>query len=192
MSLSIQTEKKQLRATVLQQRNAISPLSRQEKSWKIAQFLLEFDLFRTASVIHSFLPLPQEPDTFPMIRYSWSLGKRVMIPYIKESGVLGHSLFEHFDELQQKQFGIWEGKKTQNQSMDFNNRNVVLVPGVAFDAQKNRLGFGKGYYDRFLAQCCSSSVCCIGLGFEYQIVSDVPVEKHDISLDYLLTEAGFI
>ncbi len=98
-------------------------------------------------------------------------------------------------EIEPGHFGIPEpsddiGKPYEPEFMA--HESIVLVPGVAFDKFGNRLGRAKGYYDRFLGQSGLDKVIKIGIGWEFQIVPEIAVEPHDIPMDYLCHESGYI
>jgi 5-formyltetrahydrofolate cyclo-ligase len=84
-------------------------------------------------------------------------------------------------------FGILEPRKESARIFNPEEIDLVIVPGVAFDEHRNRIGFGAGFYDRFL-ESVRPSCAKIGIAFEFQIYDEVPVEEHDIPLDLVITE----
>lgn len=97
------------------------------------------------------------------------------------------------DSVEQGQFGILEPKQDSGESFDptLAPSTVVLVPGLAFDFEGNRLGRGKGYYDRFLASEHMAQSLKIGVCWSLQIVKQVPSESHDVSMDWVCSEQEF-
>ncbi len=114
----------------------------------------------------------------------------LIVPYCEQNDIVPFRL-RTLDELEPGCMGIPEPKKSLRQEsgriVDPQNIELVLVPGLAFDASGNRLGRGAGYYDRFLARLRPSTVL-IGLAFECQVFESVPVEPHDRPVDFVVTE----
>lgn len=93
--------------------------------------------------------------------------------------------------LKQGVYGIWEPDPDQAEKADLSRLEAILVPGVAFDSRGGRMGYGGGYYDRFLATL-EKLPFLAGVGFGMQVVEEVPLEPHDILLDALVCEKGFL
>ena len=96
---------------------------------------------------------------------------------------------ERWDDLKISSYGILEPKKDKIKNISSDKIDLIIVPGVAFDLKGNRMGHGKGYYDRFLNLVKSTS---IGLAFEFQIIENIPVESHDKPIDMIITEKRII
>ena len=85
--------------------------------------------------------------------------------------------------------GVLEPSPEVRIAMTPESFDLVIIPGVAFDRHGGRLGYGKGYYDRFLEQTCAFR---LAIAFDFQVIEKVPTEKHDVPMNGILTEAGII
>ena len=125
-----------------------------------------------------------EPETSGMIEAARSSGKIVMVPVCtKNNMIIRPCLLEDSAELRIGPYGIREPALERPVPID--NLDLVIVPGVAFDKKGNRLGRGKGYYDRFLKEL-SDDTATIGLAYDFQILPSVPVQAHDVSVKRVL------
>jgi phosphoribosylglycinamide formyltransferase-1 len=119
-----------------------------------------------------------------------SLGKRVCLPLtIKETHQLEIYEIKGMDELSPGAYGILEPKQVLERRVSPDEVDVVVVPGVSFDGEGHRLGYGMGYYDSLLKHVPGTK---IGLAYTWQVVAHVPSEPHDVSVDMIVTENGVI
>jgi 5-formyltetrahydrofolate cyclo-ligase len=138
-------------------------------------------LLRHASTIVAYYSLDDEVDTHRLIDELLAAGKTVYLPRVVGDHEMVLCRYTGADSLQKGAFGIMEPVGTP---MSYHEKiDVVLVPGVAFDAQGHRLGRGRGYYDRFLAALPSPRPQLIGVCFDFQKVDGVPTEVCDVSVD---------
>ncbi len=146
--------------------------------------------FREARCVALFAPLPTEPDIRPLIEEAWAERKCVALPFMlhgDEPRLAWHEV-EGWDELVARgPHGIREPHPQKCPVTQASELDLVFVPGLAFDADGNRLGRGGGYYDRFLADVTTRR---IGLFFAAQQVDAVPREAHDCRVDLVITELG--
>ncbi|WP_069131402.1 5-formyltetrahydrofolate cyclo-ligase [Rhodohalobacter halophilus] len=146
--------------------------------------------YRKANTIHIFTSMTDrnEVDTYPLIEYSFEIGKQVIVPVMKENGILIHSEIHSLKDLHTNDWGVPEPitvHEVQAQDID-----IVFVPMLAGDVKRNRIGYGKGYYDRFLKEISAPK---IGLLFDVQISDTLlPTGKHDVQLDKLITNSRII
>jgi len=162
-----------------------------KKSKKACQALIETPQFRDASVVMMYLSMPHEIDTSEAILHAWQLGKMVVVPKIFWSD--GHMLPVQIHSLE-TDFSVGvSGLKNpvKGKPMPFEEIDLVVAPGLGFDRNGNRLGRGGGYYDKFFAHHRLKAQKC-GFAFAEQMVEDVPVNKHDVSVDFLVTDAEVI
>ncbi|MBF0286206.1 MAG: 5-formyltetrahydrofolate cyclo-ligase [SAR324 cluster bacterium] len=179
-----------IRQKILAQRAQFSALQREQASQKINGHLVQWPIFQKAEVVHIFLNQSEEPQTVSVIESCWKIKKTVVVPYmVGNNFVLGHSPLTSFNQLQAGKFNIKEPISAMRQSIELEQIDLVIVPGVAFDEKGGRLGYGKGYYDRFLSQI---HAFFLGLAFDFQVVDSIPQLPHDIPMDAILTEKGFI
>jgi 5-formyltetrahydrofolate cyclo-ligase len=129
-----------------------------------------------------------EVRTENMIKESIRMGKKVAVPVMMKERTLSPSLLTDYDtELVTKRFKILEPREECLHFVPVEEIEVVIVPGVAFDRDGGRIGFGKGFYDNFLKET-SSKACTIGIAYQFQIVDKLPVGKADVSVDIIVSE----
>jgi 5-formyltetrahydrofolate cyclo-ligase len=138
----------------------------------------------------AYMALPQEVQTTRIIEEARRQQKRVVVPLIERDQLIAVELPLDHTRLRRGRFGILEPCDA-TMRVPPEDIDCVLIPGVAFDHKGRRLGFGKGYYDRFLEQL-STTTCLCGLAFCVQIVPCVPQMPHDICMHILMTEQGLI
>ena len=132
--------------------------------------------------------MPAEVNTLPMISRALEEGKRVFAPSCDtEKTKLDFYEIKSLRDLKKGSFEILEPRTNKKKPVGLREIDCVLVPGLAFDKKNNRLGRGKGYYDRFLDRL-PKRVTTIGLGFSFQMVAKLPVEGHDQKLDIVITD----
>jgi len=158
-----------------------------DKSRKIIATLTKLKEFADAKTIMPYVSLGVEVNTRELIKDELSKKeKTVVVPYI-EGDIIKVTKLKEFNELAEAKYEILEpvNKKKYKRNID-----LILVPGVAFDKNGSRIGFGKGYYDKFLKKFTNSIK--IALAFEEQIVDFVPCERHDKPVDMIITEKRII
>lgn len=185
--------KEELRDIFLKQRIALSDQSCSMMSHTIAdKFIGNFDLERL-NVLHSFIPLAKnkEPDTWIII--DWIQTKypdiRISLPrVVARTQQLENFYFDDRFPLKKNKWGLEE--PTQGELTDINDIDIVIVPLVAFDKKGNRVGYGKGFYDKFLAGCrpdCKR----VGLSFFEAVDSIDDINTLDVPLDHCITPKTF-
>lgn len=169
--------------TLLKNMTSLEHLTR---SAKITSRVLNSAIWKKTSSIAFFNSRQDEPDTQTLIQTAWDAKRRVILPKV-EGHSLGFYAVRHASELVLGAFNLLEPNTQLCQAVPLSELELMIVPGLAFDKHRSRLGRGKGYYDRALSQL---PVSCpsVGLFFKLQQVSHVPQESHDVSLDYVVTE----
>lgn len=152
--------------------------------------LFASDLWREAKTVGLYLSMTNEWDTYQIVEQAFKEGKNIAIPKtIDETRAL---IFYQIEDLTQTvigNFGISEPDTQKAKEIDKNQIDLLLVPGLIFTRDGYRIGFGGGYYDRFLTDFVQPTV---SLASTKQLVDDFPVEPFDIPVNYLLTEEGFV
>ena len=185
------TAKQQLRSRIIAERKALPDERRSEYSRLACRHLALNEQLAQARAIMAFHPFDAELDILPFIEASRGRGQEIWLPLTRPADRrLIPYRYEGPQMLKQGVYGIWEPNPELAQEADLNKLDAVLVPGVAFDERGGRLGYGGGYYDRFLAGL-SFRPLLVGIAFSMQIVDAVPREPHDKCLDGLVTERGF-
>jgi 5-formyltetrahydrofolate cyclo-ligase len=183
-------EKRQLRQRLLGRRGALSAERREQCSRDACAHLLACERLMSADVILAYYPFRDELDILPFLEEAMRRGKEIWLPRtIPEKREMIPCRYTGKQMLAQGAYGIWEPDPTKAEAADIDRLDAVLVPGVGFDRRGGRLGYGGGYYDRFLAGL-EHRPFLLGIGFAVQIVERVPMEPHDILLDGVVSEAG--
>ena len=180
--------KKQIRRKLLKQRRELSKDSVSYNSLKVIEQLLALKVVQESKRFHLYYPINNEIDTTQLIEYLWSNNKEVILPRTDfENKSLKNSIITSYDQLEETTFNMLEPK--EDMKAYTGDIEIVIVPGVAFDRSSNRMGYGGGFYDRFLE---STSAIKIALSHHFQLLDTIPAETHDIKMDYIITEKDII
>ena len=185
-------QKKAFRSAALAARDLLSAEQRKQKSSLIAERLCGLRAVMDACSLFVYVSFQSEVDTRSLIERLLAEGKQVSVPSIdKSTKTMSASLVTSLEhDLEPGYFGILEPAAGRLQSVESSAIDVVIVPGAAFAIDGFRIGFGGGYYDRFLKKCPAVT---IGLAFDVQVVGHVPhVKLWDVPLDYIVTETRLI
>ena len=177
-------EKQRLRKACTAAAAGLSPALRSQASERITQAVLRFPAYLQAEKIFVYLSLPQEPDTHRLIAHALASGKQVYVPKCLPGGGMQALRLEDLAALRPGPFGIPEPTPDAEEA---DRLDLVIVPCVAASLKGQRLGHGKGYYDRFLARHPVSTLC---LCFESLLQPQLPVTRQDVTMDTLATENG--
>jgi 5-formyltetrahydrofolate cyclo-ligase len=185
------TDKGDIRRRILQARNAMAGGELASGSRVITRRLTELDQIRRASTLMVYLGFGSEVLTDDLILWGWEEGKRIAVPLCRSvSRELIACRIDGFDELECGHYGIREPKADLLRPVPPGEIDAVVVPAVAFDRQGHRLGYGGGYYDRFLPGAPRATR--IGVAFARQIVPEIPASPHDVAVDCIVTEREII
>ena len=167
----------------------MAPSEVDAKSELIHKHLLSLPEYQNSISIHTFIgSLPGEVRTKPLIEQALSENKSVMIPvYHGVDKPPSHSLIRDLDSLGMTQFGIEQPTEESIIPSEITDAGIILVPCVAVDKSGNRIGMGGGFYDRILKNL---SIIKIALTFDFQYIDSLPTEKHDIKVNFVVTEKG--
>ncbi len=177
--------KQEIRKKILEQRKSLAQSEYKLLSRAVIRNLFLLREFKTAKILHTYAASKyNEVDTLEMIVECMSQSKKIIVPIADfHSKTMTHSVLHSVNDLQKNAFGILEPAKIDLYCE--NDFDVVLVPVAACDEKGNRIGFGGGFYDKFLNNVQSPK---IGLAFEFQIISEIPSEEHDQRLDFIISE----
>ena len=182
----LQLEKNKIRKEILGKRNTLSTEEVEKKSDLIIENLGKF--IKNAENIMIFMDMKNEVRITKLMEFYPK--KSFFIPKITDSKNREMKINKYEEnELVLHKFGYYESS-----SSDFYNENIldiVIVPAVVFDLEKNRIGFGGGYYDTFLKKIRGENkkVLFIGICYDFQIIEKVPSEEHDVVLDFVVSES---
>jgi len=186
-------KKESIRKKILSLRNSQSPFQAITKSHRIKERLFISPEFIKAKTIMFYVSTKDEVKTESMIKYALELGKKVVVPISDlKKKTLHLSEIKDFDnELEPGAFNILEPKKDFLRPVSPEQVDLVIVPGVAFDENGDRIGYGMGFYDRFLSSL-KRCIPVIGLAYDFQIVDEIPVDDKDVTVNIVVTEEKII
>jgi 5-formyltetrahydrofolate cyclo-ligase len=182
--------KAELRRHLLAQRAMLTAVEIEQHSAVIGTYMCALPAFYVSHIIMVYMALPQEVQTRLIITQALQAQKCVAVPVIRGQELIAVALSEEATRLRRGRFGILEPCAPQR-IIHPQEIGCIAIPGIAFDACGRRLGFGKGYYDRFLRQLPATTYRC-GLAFGMQVVPCVPQEPHDVCMHAIITEKGCI
>ena len=178
--------KNQIREQNKSKRRAMSKDEAREKSKAAARAFTECEIYKNAKQIMVYLPLGNETDTRDVVLAAFRDGKSLVLPVTDtKTGIITPCIYEKDTELIKGEFSVSEPESIV--PADMSKTDVVLVPGIAFDKSGNRVGFGKGCYDRLLKDTTAVKV---GFCYDFQICDEIPACDHDVKMDFLVTENG--
>ncbi len=180
--------KGKLRQQYAELRNGIS--DKLKKDSVIAASFLNSDFYKGADEILCYYPIKSEIGTLEIISKAIEDGKKLLLPVCHENkGVMQFYRIKDFTELKSGKYGIQEPDTEKCKALDCFTNAVCIVPAYAYDLRGFRLGYGGGYYDRFLADFKFTT---IGLCYDELVADVLPKDKFDIKVDYIITDMRVI
>lgn len=181
-------EKAKIRKRILSLLREQEESERVAKSRSIEEKLFSLPEFIQAKCVMFYLSFDGEVETIAMIKHAQQMGKKVAVPVIRGEDKLIASLLKNSDnELSPGPYGILQPRESNIQELSLEKIDLVVVPAVAFDKEGNRLGRGKGYYDRFLKDLTLKGIPSVGIAFDFQMVDNLPTLPHDLPVAKLIT-----
>lgn len=177
-------EKQELRREFKKRRVDMTAEEVSSLSEKICAHILRDPLFMEAEYILAYHPLGNEADIRQVVKEAWKQKKHVAFPKVFGDEMRFFEV-ESFAQLHPGCFGVMEPEETHPAEWE---NALMLTPGVAFDRNGGRMGFGKGYYDRYLSKYPECTT--LGVSYELQVAEQIPTEPLDVPLAYLVTEKG--
>lgn len=176
------TSKEEIRKVIRGYRMSLSEEIAVMKSITISEKLLQMEVYKKATSVYCYIDFQNEVKTRPIIRRALGDGKKVAIPRV-ENGQMEFYYFEGYDCLQPGTYGVLE---PVGGILAEDTDALLIMPGVAFDRENHRIGYGGGYYDRYLER--PNQHFKIALAYQFQIFQQIPSETFDIQPDLILTE----
>ena len=178
-------EKRKIRDKIKKLRSNLTKEQVAEESKLIYNQIIDNKIFERAEVVMSYMSFQNEIDTEKINDYIISCGKKLLLPKMIDREVI--KPIEYTGEFEiDNSFGIKEPVgEIYNGDID-----LIIVPGVVFDIEGNRIGYGRGYYDRFLKLYPRARK--ISLAYEFQIIDNLEVEEHDEKIDEIVTKNNII
>ncbi len=187
--------KAELRSLLLQRRDAVPAELRIEHGQAILARLSATEAFQSAGVVMAYCGVGSEIDTRPLLRAALRGGKTLALPKVnRAAGILDIFAVRDLDaDLESGVWGIREPNPGTCARVAPAELDVILVPGIAFDLEGGRIGYGEGFYDRFLRAChdAGSRPVTVAAAFSFQLLDAVPMERHDVRIDAIATETGY-
>lgn len=191
----MKTEKRKLRKDIRARLACLPPEDIGEKSKIITGKIIRLKEWKEADIVLLYLPMECEADTLQLIHTALAEGKDVAVPRMRHGNIMYFHFIENVEgPWQEHEYGIKE-PHPDLPVLDPNNcpdqKMFMIVPGLAFDRSCNRLGRGKGFYDRYLSMGCEN-LTAYGICFDDQLVDKVPTSDHDRKVDGVVTEKEII
>lgn len=177
-------DKTELRKHFISLRDSFKSEYRERCDKIIADFLFETNEYAAAYDIFVYVSVKSEVDTSAIIQKAFADGKKVAVPFCS-MGFMNFYYIDSIDELVCSQFGVPTVDANNAVLAKANSNTLCIVPALSFDNAGNRLGYGGGYYDRFLA---ANNVKAIGLCREKSLSVSLPAEEYDVRIDTVITE----
>lgn len=185
--------KKNIRNNILKTKDLLTATQIEGKSKSIYDSLLESNFYKDANCVMLYISFGSEVMTKPIIDDLFKRGKRVFIPVTvpKTKALIVSELKDYENDLAVGHFGVMEPIPEALRPVEPSILDLVIVPGVAFDKSGYRIGYGGGYYDRFLPRL-KSDATTVSLAFDLQLIDEIPTQGFDIPVQYIITEDQFI
>lgn len=188
--------KEQIRKEIFKKRSSLDINDVIKKSNLIIERLIKLDKFKDSKSVMCYVDFRNEVITRDLIRISLDINKRVAVPFICDLSqdrkqIVACEINNIDNDLEVGSYNILEPKNALERIISPEEIDIVILPGVAFDTHMNRIGYGAGFYDRFLPNL-KKSCFKVGLAFEIQVVEQIPFEQHDVLIDCIITESRLI
>ena len=175
-------KKSDVRKLIIDKKKVFSLDEKKNKSFKIFDQIEKLDVFQKSKVIMVYWSMPDEVFTHDFVQ-KYVGKKKIILPVVKGDVLVLKEFTGTSNMVVGQSFGISEPGGVPFEELD--KIDIIIVPGVAFDKDNNRLGRGKAYYDKLLSQ---TNALKIGVCFDFQIIESVPVDKHDIKMDLVISD----
>lgn len=181
--------KQEIRRRIMEERDRIDPQKKAEWDRQVFEGLIRSDFYQNAAVIFAFASFGSEVDTHRFLEHALKNGKKVCLPKVlsKKQG-LEFYFIKDLQDLEAGLFGILEPKECC-QLASHKEVDLILIPGLAFDGEGGRIGYGGGFYDRYLLRL-SKNVPKIAIAYDFQVIDKVPTDEFDLPIDGIITNKG--
>ena len=183
--MSVSIEKSALRKHLLERRDATSSELRDIVSEKIHENLKKISSYTNSQNIACYFPIGSEIDTHNIMLGVLEQDKKMLLPKITENNMEFY-IVPDLEKLEKGRFDIMEPKDSCKKA---GNIDCILIPTIGISKSGDRLGYGRGYYDKFLS---STNAMKISLTYSKQIIKSIPIDTHDIKIDLIITEDEII
>lgn len=155
-------------------------------SMDVCNIFLQTDAYKNAKVIYTYLAYNNEIVTDTIVEAAWRDGKRVAVPKVQREGVMEFFEITSFDGVD---FGYCKIPEPTGNEPELHEKDVLMIlPGLAFDKNNNRLGYGGGFYDRYIEkeERAGTKFYKVSLAYDFQILPEIPVEDNDKKVDIII------
>lgn len=174
-------DKKKLRKEIRERKKAMTPAQMEEKSKRLKEQFCDCEQYRRATTVYGYMPYNQEVRTIPILEQALADGKKVAVPKVY-GDTMRFIYLSDLTAVENSNMGIPEPIADEPVAKD--PTALVLMPGVAFDTEGHRIGYGGGYYDKFLAQ--EPNHPTVALCYDFQVFTKLETEEFDIPVDLVL------
>jgi 5-formyltetrahydrofolate cyclo-ligase len=186
MSKNVRVEKAQLRSEMMKLRKSLSEASYQEKSLAVCRNIINNINLKDVQIIAGYFPVQHEVNVMSLVRNLLKEGKQIYLPRVENDEL-------HFHKMENDlEIGPYKIPQPRIDSPEVKPENIELffIPGLAFDKNGNRLGYGKGFYDRLLLRTVPKAQK-VGITFDFGVIEKVPSENTDQKMNILVSESHF-
>lgn len=188
----LQETKNKLRYDFLKIRDRVEPAVRYAHSSSILNKIKQLDSYENSNLVMFYLTYGSEVITDIMIKEVLADGKEVAVPVIQSpgDGIMTAAKITKLEDCFEKVYGIRQPEFNENDIVSKEDIDLIFVPGIVFDLNGYRIGYGKGYYDRWLEG--TDILKRVGLAFEVQLTNKIPNGQYDLPVSKILTEKRII
>ena len=187
--LGATSDKKSLRKEIIEKRDSVNAGQRAEFENRIFNNLISYPVFAESQTVLIYYSVKGEIDTQSIIDRCFLNGKKVALPVCGKNGKMDFYYIKSRSDLISGKYGIPAPDTAKCEAVEEFSRAICVVPALCFDKRGARLGYGGGFYDRFLSE---HSVKTAGLCFSGFLFDEIPCEQHDVLIDAVITENGVI
>jgi 5-formyltetrahydrofolate cyclo-ligase len=188
VNVYLESEKRKVRHKFLILRNKLTKKLIFSYSVSIFAKIKKFSMYKKAKTVMFYLSYASEVVTDFMVSHALSEGKTVVTPVIKNPAdkKMYAVKFSDFKNTYQSTYGIRQPMINVNNTVEKIDIDLIFVPGIVFDINGYRIGYGKGYYDRWLKDVPFDKT--VGLAYSFQVVNKLPIKKYDLPVGFIITE----
>lgn len=186
--------KNDIRKSILIKRNSLTQFEVQKKSEEIFRRLYSLEQYKNARTVIAYLDYKNEVMTRDFIKRCISDGKTIALPKVipgDNRELMAYEIHSITKDIHSGYKGIPEPKADVLNQVEPSCIDLAVIPGVAFDCSRQRIGYGAGYYDRFLMKL-RQDCFKIGVAFSLQILNTIPCDEHDVPMDMIITDTKII
>ncbi len=183
--------KNDIRKSMKEKRRSLTETEMELASKEVFRHLVTFEPYRDADTIYCYASYNKELPTTKIIKEALNSGKKVALPKVEEDNIEFYLITDYSQVITGYQ-GIPEPVATKKAIPSIDKPSLMLLPGLAFTKRGERLGYGGGFYDRYLALFRFGAFITCGIGYDFQVVKTLPVDERDVTIDYVITPKDMI